>query len=137
MNTKTIIAGILAGIVSFLLGWLIYGMLLMEFFKNHSLHYNGLDKNPPDFLYLGIGNLLMGILTAYVVALGNGNNAKKGFTIAAIVGFLVSSGMDSMMFAQMNLGSRTAILVDVIAATILSGIIGAFVGWWYGRKSAA
>ena len=31
-NTKTIVAGILGGIVYFLLGWAFYGMLLADFF---------------------------------------------------------------------------------------------------------
>ncbi|MFX8933962.1 hypothetical protein ABTN02_20025, partial [Acinetobacter baumannii] len=73
----------------------------------------------------------------YVIALGNGNTAKKGFTIGAIIGFLTSAGIDCIYYAQMTLLSRTAIGVDIVATTILSGLVGAFVGWWYGRKPAA
>ena len=36
MNTKTIVAGVIGGIVYFLLGWLIYGMLMSDFFEANS-----------------------------------------------------------------------------------------------------
>ena len=41
MNSKLLVAGLVSGIVGFLLGWVIYGMLLMDFMAAHTTVYAG------------------------------------------------------------------------------------------------
>ena len=47
--------------------WLadLYGMLLVDFMKNHPV-VSGYNKAEPDMMYLVIGNLLSGLLMAYI-----------------------------------------------------------------------
>ena len=68
---KWVIGGITGGILYFLLGWLIYGMLLMDFMNNHSGSAGNVSRTEPDMLYLAIGNLAMGFMLAYVFVKGN------------------------------------------------------------------
>ena len=49
MDKKIITAAIVGAIVSFLLGWLIYGFLLMDYYTAYSVKYEGLMKDPPEF----------------------------------------------------------------------------------------
>lgn len=51
MNSKFIIASVAGGIASFLLGWLIYGILLMDFMKANSMYYANLMKEPPNMIH--------------------------------------------------------------------------------------
>ncbi len=44
--------GIVGGILFFLLGWLIYGMLLMDFMNNHTGAAGNVSRSEPDF-YIG------------------------------------------------------------------------------------
>ena len=63
MNTKKLfIGGIVGGIVYFLLGYLIYGKFLMSYFSEHHGLATDANRAQPMFLYLIIGNLLMGFL---------------------------------------------------------------------------
>ncbi|MBK7856274.1 MAG: hypothetical protein IPJ79_16525 [Bacteroidetes bacterium] len=46
MNKKVIAAAIAGAITTFMLGWLIYGMLLMDFMEANTVKYEGLMLNP-------------------------------------------------------------------------------------------
>ena len=63
---KLLIGGIVGGILFFLLGWLAYGKLLETFFATHAGTAGNLNVADKDikFLYLCIGNLLMGLSLA-------------------------------------------------------------------------
>ena len=137
MNTKTLLAGLLAGIITFLLGWLIFGMLLMDFYMSNSTLYTGLMKDPPDFVAIFIANLSWGLLIAYIFNLAGIKTTQNGAIKGVIIFFLVVLGVDLLYYAQMNLFGLKVILVDVIANVVLGAIVGAFVGWWYGRPGKA
>ncbi|MBN8837487.1 MAG: hypothetical protein J0I09_09520 [Sphingobacteriia bacterium] len=135
MNTKTIIAGIITGILGFLLGWLIFGILLMDYYSHHTMQYAGLMKNPPEFLYIFIGSLAYGLLMAYIFVLANINNLSKGAVTGLIITALIQINIDSFIFAEYHLIGRMVILVDVIVNAVFGTILGAFLGWWLGRGS--
>jgi len=137
MNTKTLLAGLFAGIITFLLGWLIFGMLLMDFYMSNSTLYTGLMKDPPNFIAIFIANLSWGLLIAYIFNLAGIKTTQNGAIKGVIIFFLVVLGVDLLYYAQMNLFGLKVILVDVIANVVLGAIVGAFVGWWYGRPGKA
>ena len=134
MNLKTLVNGLLTGVIAFLLGWLIFGMLLLDYYTQHMMQYGGLMKNPPDFIYIFIGSLAYGLLLSYVFTLGNVASASKGAKVGLIIGLLTQITFDTYLFAQMNLMGRSLMLVDISASAAFSAIIGAFLGWWIGRK---
>jgi hypothetical protein len=137
MNTKTLLAGLFAGIITFLLGWLIFGMLLMDFYMSNSTLYTGLMKDPPNFVAIFIANLSWGLLIAYIFNLAGIKTTQNGAINGVIIFFLVVLGVDLLYYAQMNLFGLKVVLVDVIVNALMGGIIGAFVGWWYGRPGKA
>jgi len=137
MNMKKLfVGGIVGGIVYFLMGWLVYGKLLMDFMKKHST-MAGLEREPPLFLYLAIGNLLAGFLLAYIFVKSNVNSLGEGLVTGGIVGFLMCSGFDSIMYATTKMMGRTAVLGDVIAFTVISAIAGAVIGAVSGANKPA
>ena len=66
MSTRAILAGIAGGIFAFLLGWLIFGMLLMDFYTANTTEYAGLMKDPPSIVLILLCNLIWGLLFAFV-----------------------------------------------------------------------
>jgi hypothetical protein len=134
MNTKTLIAGVLTAIVTFFIGWLIFGMLLMDYYNHHMLVYTGLMKNPPNLVYIAGSNLAWGLMLAYVYSLAGINQVAKGFLTGLIIFGLIAAGIDAMFHAQFNLYSRKVLIIDVAANAVLGGIAGALLGWWNGRK---
>ncbi|HEY2727733.1 MAG TPA: hypothetical protein VGI61_11205 [Parafilimonas sp.] len=125
-TTKFFIGGIAGGIVYFLLGWLIYGMLLSNYMKSV---VPGVDRGDAMvFWALIIGNLLMGFVLSYVLNRGGGASAGSGIKVGAVIGFLFSAGFDFVMYGTTNLITLHQLAADVVAFTVLSAIAGAVVG---------
>lgn len=51
MNTKTIVAGILAGVAYFFLGWIMYGMLLESTFASMQGTASGVMRAEDDMVW--------------------------------------------------------------------------------------
>ena len=129
MNIKKLFSGGITGAVAFfLLGWLIYGILLMDFMTKNPGAAGNIGKTSPDFLYLIIGNLAQGFLLAYIFVKANINNLLAGMVTGAVIGLLLAVSFDCMLYATSTIISRTAMAADVVAATIMTAIVGAIVG---------
>ena len=135
MKSKTLIGGLIAGVVSFFLGWLVFGMLLKGYYDANMMQYPGLTKANPYMPALIIANLAWGMLLAYIMDASGANSMTKGFICGLIVFFLVTLGADSFSIAFMRLMRIRLAIVDIGASALFGGIIGAVVGWWYGRAN--
>lgn len=133
MNTKTLLGALIAGIVSFLLGWLIFGILLMDYYNSNMVQYAGLTKNPPEIWVIAVANLVFGLLMAWIFTIANVNTVSKGFSTGLVLGLLMVLGFDLFLYAQMNLYSVKIVALDVVLNAVFAGIIGAVLGWWFGR----
>lgn len=125
---KLLMGGIAGGIAFFLLGWLIYGILLMDFMTGHPGTIGPTQKAEPDYMYLIIGNLAMGFLFAYIFMKGNVNSLASGFVTGGIVGLLMGVGGNCVTYATTNITSKMAMAADVGALTIMTAIGGAIIG---------
>ena len=137
MNSKLIIATIAGGVAYFLLGWLIYGILLMDFFIANSIQYEGLWKEMPNLVLMFISNLLGAFLLAFIFHTWAGiKTFLGGLTGGLILGLIMSLMWDLYFLASMNLYSVTLVVVDVLVGTLFTGIIGALIGWilGFGKK---
>ena len=142
MDKKILLATIVGGVTGFILGFLIYGMLLMSFFEANSNHYEGLMKNPPDIWGYAAGNLLWAWLYSYIFSRwANISTFGKGLSAAITIAIPVSLAFDLYMYAGMNLYKGVGIIfVDVIAGTVISTIMGGVVGAMLGmgnKKASA
>lgn len=129
MDIKKLLAGgITGGIAYFFLGWVIYGMLLMNFMASNPGTVGGIERAEPNYMYLIIGNLAMGFLMAYIFVKGNVNSLTGGLVTGGIVGLLMAVGVDCTRYATTNIISKTAMAADVAAIIVMSAIVGAIVG---------
>jgi hypothetical protein len=141
MNTnKFLLSGIAGTVVYFLLGWLAYGVLLMDFFIKHAGPAIGVNRAAENMLYLYIilGNLLFGFLLAYIFSKAAIVTASKGLVTGAIVGFLTTASFGCISYATTWVSSRTSVVADVATFTVMSAIAGAVVAWvaGMGKKAA-
>ncbi|HMO61539.1 MAG TPA: hypothetical protein PKC39_10415 [Ferruginibacter sp.] len=138
MDIKKFITGtIVAGVLSFLLGWLIYGMLLASYFQKHTGKIGSVDRPEPEMLYLALGNLFYGALVAYIIIRAGVKTVAGGFITGATIGFLISVSMNCMMYGLTYITSKHAMLADVIASVIMVGIVGAVTALVTAGKPAA
>jgi uncharacterized membrane protein len=130
---KIVTGGITGGIIFFLLGWLIYGILLMDFMKANPGAVSGFDRAAPDMMYLVAGNLFSGFLMAYIFTKANVNTLINGLITGAVIGLLMAASYDCMSYALTNLMSKKMILADLLAAGAISALTGAVVGLIMGK----
>ena len=143
MNTnKFLIGGIIGGIANFLLGWLVWGTLLMSFMKEHTTEAGkAVMRADENMIWWALiaANLLLGFLISYILNKAGVMSAGAGAAIGAVVGLLMSAAINLFNYAFMDLGDTTAMVVDVLASTVVTAIVGAIIGWFNGRgvKAAA
>ena len=132
MNSKKfLIGGIVGGIAFFLLGWLVWGILLMDFMQSHSNSSSGVFRAEADMVWwaMVVGNLAMGFLLSYVLSKASINTAGGGIATGAVFGLLWAVAIDCMMYAQVNLYDTTAMIADIGASTVVTGVVGGIIGW--------
>ena len=129
MNTKLLLATLAGGILFFLLGWVVFGMLLMNFYEANTTVYEGLNKEMPDLLLLFLGNLSMAFLLSWIFQKwANINTMVDGLSGGLLFGFLYALSIDLMFYSMMNLFTPILLFVDVIVNTLMLGVIGACIG---------
>lgn len=139
MNIKQIlIAGLIGGAVAFLLGFLIFGVLLSDFFENNAGSASGVMKGDAEMLWIPmiLGHLAIGMLLAVIyVRWANISTFITGAKAGAVIGFLISCAEDLIDFGSMNLMNITAVIVNIVAVTIITAIVGGVIGMVLGRNA--
>lgn len=140
MNSKVLVATLAAAVAAFLFGWVVFGILLADFYKANVPVFEGLMKDPPDLLMIFLSNLFNAFLIAFIFnrwagIRTAGEGAQAGFIIMAIVAL----GTDLMMYATMNLTTPVLMAVDVVGSGLFGAVIGAVAGYVLGtgKKAAA
>lgn len=137
MNTnKFLIGGILAGVANFLLGWLIWGTLLLNYFKeNTSEAAKGVMRQEDEMIWWALiaGSLLWGFMLSYIINKARAATFGSGATMGAIVSLLASASINCFFYAQMTIVNPNTMMVDIIANVVVGALLGGLIGWYIGR----
>lgn len=139
-TTKMLISGIAGGIVAFFAGWLIYGMLLMDFMAENSGTATGVMRPEAEMVWwaLILGNICTGILYSYIFnRWANISTLSAGLSAGAVIGLIMGASFDLTMYGTSNILAMKAIWVDIAASAVLGAIVGAVVGWVNGMGKKA
>jgi hypothetical protein len=127
MNTKNfLVGGIVGGVVYFILGYLLYGNLLADFFQKNTTYYNT-DMATFKMWALILGNLFSGFLLAYIFTKAGVFTVTSGLITAGVIGFFMSGSYDLIMYGTSKMMNKEALMVDVATFTIVSAIAGAVI----------
>ena len=131
MKTKKILLGGLAGGVTFfLLGWLIYGVLLMDYMTANSNQCASKPMGEMIFWALILSNLAYGFLIACVINWSNTTGVMSGVRIGAVVGFLFATSIDLSFYSMTNMYSNlTPLFVDIIVTIAITSVLGGVAAW--------
>jgi hypothetical protein len=131
MNSqKFLLGGIVGGVVYFLLGWVVYGMLLKTFFTNN-MWAAGSMRADADTIWWALvaGQLAGGFLLAYIIGKANAASVGAGAGVGFIVGLLVCLSFDLTMYGvSTTVTSLKGLAADVAVSAVISAIAGATVG---------
>ena len=131
MLMRVLAATVAGGITFFLLGFIIYGVLLDKYMKENMISYPGLMKEPmPDMVPLVIANLVLAGLFAFVFEYwATIRTFVGGLRGGAIMTFLLALHSDLIAVSMMNLmKGMTPIVVDIIVVTVMGALAGGVVG---------
>ncbi len=136
MNTKMLVAGLMGGVGFFLLGWLLYGILLMDTMASYSNSACMRADGDMNFPLLVVGNLIQGFLVAYIFSQwASISTFATGLQRGALIGFLLSMALNCIWYATSTVMTEfTGAFIDVAVSTVMWGLVGGIVGWWLGRK---
>ena len=136
MKTKVLLAALGGGIVNWLLGALLYLLLLGSYFAEN--HGEGVMKDPVEMWAIILGCLFYGLLIAVIFdRWAQIKTAGTGAKAGAIIGLIASLAFnfwklgDSYFFT-----SITPALIDCVVHTIMAAGTGAAAGWILGRGGA-
>jgi len=136
---KLFLGGIAGGIAFFLLGWVIFGMLLMDFMSSHPGVSGNIHRAEPEYLYLALGNLVFGFLFAYIFIKAGVRSMAGGLITGGIIGCLMSVGFNCIMYGTSTITSKMAMAADVGGMTVMMAVGGAIIGMvvGMGNKSSS
>lgn len=133
MNSKMLIGGVLGGIVFFLLGWLLFGVIFADSMTGMPCMRTHETLNIP---MIAIGNLLTGLLLAHIYSRWANITTFVGGAMAAfIIGLLMYGGMSFLSYGTTTMyADLKSVLMDIVTSSVMLAIAGGVVGWWMGRK---
>lgn len=133
MNTKVLLAALAYGVTTFLLGWLLYGILLKDTYASLCPDMSGMMKDPPDMIGLAVGNLAAGLLIALLYSRwGNITTFMGGATAGAWISGLIALSWDMIMTATMRGYTLQGALLDVVVYAVMGAVAGGVAGWVLG-----
>jgi len=137
MNAKKlIVAGLLGSVVAFILGWIIWGILLSGVTANYAGSATGVMRGEDEMLWLplAIGHLGLGFLLAIIYERwATISTFATGAKAGAVIGLLVAFANNMIMLGTTHIMQPTGAIIDILASAVSMGLTGGFVGWWLGR----
>ncbi|KAA3637549.1 MAG: hypothetical protein DWQ02_06590 [Bacteroidetes bacterium] len=136
--TKLFVGTLIGGVVYFLLGWLVYGILLMDVMSIPE-EFNSILYSEEEFnmVFMAVSCLVWGLLLTYVLLSWGGiKSFGAGLLPAAIIGALVALSLGFSMASMYKFSEVPNVLIDSVATAVISGITGGVIGWYLGRGKA-
>ena len=125
----------MGGIAYFLLGWLVYGMLLADFMASN---YNQCT-NRPDAEMIWCSLILSNLIYAYFLTMilkwTGAKSLIDGLKIGALVGLLFAATIDLSFYSMTTMFSNFGtLIVDLIVSTVLTAIMGIVIVLLWGKE---
>ena len=126
-TTKLFVSSIVVALVIFLLNFIWY----MYLFPG-SMMAEGISKDPPDYMWLLIGHLVLGFLFTliYPMMVGSESKVSEGLKYGTLIGLIVFLPAAFIGYATMDLGGMGVWIIDAIGNVVkfvIAGIVLAFV----------
>ena len=140
MNTKTIIAAVAGSVAGFLLGWLIWGILLLDYYESSTIQYEGLmlPDEQMKIWSIYIAQLASAFLFAWLFERMNISTFVSGAMAGAIINALLALSMGMMYLAMMNwYKSPSTIAVDIVVNAVYGAVVGGIIGLMLGKGKPA
>ena len=138
MATKKLTMATLAGgVAAMVVGYLLNGMLMMDFYTTNVGSATGVFKEVPIWWSLILGQVLFAGFLTMIIGWRGDSSAGAGLKTGALVGLVLGLSLNFTFYGTANIANLTATLVRPVVIMIQTGIIGAVIGAVLGVGSAA
>lgn len=126
MNFKNfIVAGLIGGIVYFLLGWLFYGTLFIDNFGGNQ---------PSNMLFITMGSFSMAFFISYIyVRWAQISTVATGIKAGAAIGLFQGLIGNFFSNAMVTVPDYKLMALDIVILTFMVALVGATVGFVNGK----
>lgn len=129
---------LIGGVVYFILGWLVYGMLLAGYLASN---FNNCANRPQEDMVwwaIIVSNLIYALFLTLFLKRSGATSIIDGLKIGALFGLLLSSTFDFSMYSMTTtFNDFTGLIVDVVVATALAAIVGIVIVLLWGKEKAS
>lgn len=118
----------------FLCGWFVFDFILGDYTEKNTTQLTSFKKTGNEFSYafLVISCIAYAVLMTFILSFSRQDSIRKGFFIGSVVGMLVAFMTDSYWYASSKFYANfTVVILDIIAAGICVGGLGAIVNLIY------
>jgi hypothetical protein len=124
MNNKTIIGTLAGAVTMFLLGWILYGMILMDMMTP-----NPSALESPNLPLIFVANLCYAFTLTYIFQKWAGISTWMGGAQAGLmIGVLLGLSFDLMWMATMDGMTTKDLILDIIGTAVMMTGTGAVIG---------
>ena len=131
VNKNFVMATIAGGITLFVLSFLIYAVLLADFFANDAI-------NPEPIMWaVTLGQLLSAAFLTIILGWKGVANAKEGFQAGATIGVVMGLAFGLMMYGTMvGMHTIATLIGDTVVSLVVYGVGGAVIAMVLNRGAA-
>jgi hypothetical protein len=134
MDMKILKGTVFGGIANFFLGWLIYGMLLMEFMKSNSNQCAARPDMEMIWWAMIASCLIYALFLTLFLKRSGSSTWLDGLKTGALFGCLYAVTVDLAFHSMTTMFNCIApILVDAIASTAMAALIGLVIVLSWGK----
>lgn len=135
MALKILRGTIFGGIAYFLLGWLVYGILLMDFFSANINQCANKPEGEMVWWAMIVSNLAMALLLTLILNWKKAAGIVDGLVTGAVFGALFTTMIDLSFWSMTTMyGSFSTILAEIVVSAALYAVIGMVIVLTWGRK---
>ena len=133
---KKMIMGTVAGAVAFfLLGFLLYAVILGGFYEANLGSATGVMRELRVWWAMLISQLGLAAVVTYVFLHADVATAADGLKTGAVFGLLLSIAISFDLYAVTNWSNATVAFVEPIVSAVRTALAGAVIGWTLGMGS--
>ena len=139
MFTKQNLLATLAGFLTmFILGWLIWGLALAEFYDGYTVNNIMKDNENVDLLFIALSNLIgaFALATIYGKWARGYHGFGSGFEYGIWIGIFAGISMSLMWYATSEVMTLTGHLIDGVVSTVYFALVGAVIALVYKATSS-
>jgi hypothetical protein len=134
MDMKILKGTLFGGIAYFLLGWLVYGILLADFMMSN---FNQCPNRPMEEMIwwaMILSNLIYALFLTLILKWSGAKDWIDGLKTGALVGFLYAATIDFSFYSMTTMFNNFgALIVDLIVSTLMATVIGAVIVLLWGK----